>query len=47
MLWDCGMICNDDLIEGFFDNEIQKAVYYTDVDEAVAVLAEKYAKDYA
>jgi hypothetical protein len=46
MLWDCGMICNDNLIEGFFDNEIQKAVCYKDVDEAVAVLAEKYAKDY-
>ena len=46
MLWDCGINCDVDLIEGFFDKESQKTVYYTDVDEAVAVLAEKYAKDY-
>ena len=46
MLWDCGIGSSEKLIEGYFDQECQKYISYTDVDSAIAVLAEKYATDY-
>lgn len=46
MLWDCGIACSEDLVEGYFDEEHQKSISYTDIDSAITTLAEKYAKDY-
>lgn len=46
MLTDCIIISAGTEIVDTFDFELQKYVSYTDIDAAVATLAEKYASDY-